>query len=156
MTVSVKLVQERLYAINQTIPAVTVDSRSMSITAHRYFPQGADSSLFPYLFTLPERRFQDNATSGFHINRNTRQYRLYLVVEAWGGGIPTQTGQTQAEAFIDSIPAVYLQAPLLELAYAPLDGVLATALTEDTGIIAFGPELQLAAVQFVLSVTTIV
>lgn len=153
--VTTKLVQDRLYAINQTIPAVTVDSHSYTINAVRYFPQGSDSSLFPYLFSLPERRFQDNATSGVAIDRHTRQYRLYLVVESWGGGIPTETGQRQAEAFIDAVPDIYLACPHLELAHVALDGVIDSRLTEDTGIIAFGPELQLAAIQYVLSVTTI-
>lgn len=150
--VTVKDVQDRLYAIHQTIP--TPSGAAHALHAVRYFPQNPTSAQFPLVFSLPEQATDDNAQSGIGLDRIARRYRIYLAVESWGGGVPTETGQAQAEIYIDAFRPVYKAARRLELAHVALDGVIDSILIQDTGIITWEP-IQLATIQYVLTVTTI-
>lgn len=143
MMATVVTVQDRIYAINQTISEVT---------AERYFPESQDSARLPLLTCLPGRKVYKKGR-GAQSSLGTREHRLLLIVEAWMAGIPTQSAQEAAEILIDAIEDAYLCRPRLELNGGdPLDGVTDVTLGGDSGLIPFG-ELWVA-VEWPLSITT--
>lgn len=143
--VTVTLVLDRIHAINQTLTGVKTS---------RYFPENLDSAKFPLLFPLWEHRTRDLTNTGRGRDKSTRLYRLYLIVEAWEGRIPTESAAKDAEALVEQIGNAYLGRPRLDLAGAPLNGVLECAFSEDSGVSPFSQDYELAAITFSLLVTT--
>lgn len=139
---TVTLIQDRLYAINQTIA---------DVNARRTFPQEIAPAMLPLLVTLPGRSTRQSTRVGFGDDEQTRTFRLIVVVEAWMAGIPTESAQLLAETLMDTIQDEYLSRPRLELAGEALADVTRVVLGDDSGIIPFSTKF--AAVEFPLAVT---
>ena len=146
---TVPRIGDRIHAINSllAVPGFTVKTR-------RYWPQNfKDSALHPLLTAIPGSL---SIAPDLPLQElgGERTWNLYLVVEAWMAGIPSETAQKAAEALTDPIHRLYKSRPLLRLDDNGLDGVLGAELGEDTGLIPFPGVPELCLVRFPLTVTT--
>jgi len=143
------LIGDRIYAINNLldVPGFTVKTR-------RYWPNNfTNGGMHPLLVAVPGG-FTLAGDLPLEEHGGDRTWSLYLVVEAWMKGIPSESAQKAAEALIDPIHALYKARPLLRLNDNGLDGVIGAEMGEDTGIIPFPGVPELCLVRFPLVITT--
>lgn len=154
---TVKLIMDRLQAINQQIAAEIVsDGVAAAVQTPRYFPQNRDSADMPMIIAIPGNATHDNSKFGREGISTLRNYTIVLYVRNFMSGIPTESTQTQAEKLMDYIWSGYWNRPRLETSSGdndPLAGVLERAqITSDTGIVQETDNI--AAVRYTLQVET--
>lgn len=152
---SIADIQDRLFAINQTIDA--------GLLAVRYYPLSTDR--LPLITTVPGRASHNDTSYGTENILTSREFMLLLWIENFMAGVPAQTAQRKAEALMDKVIETYWARPRLELAVVngagvtvdePLPGVMADArITLDSGIIADRDNPKIATVRYTLTVETV-
>lgn len=140
---------DRIYAINNLL-----DVPGVTVTTARFWPENfRDSGRHPLLVAVhgtfsiaPDLPLQEWG--------GDRTWNLYLIVEAWLAGVPSESAQKAAEALTEPIHQLYRTRPLLRLNDNGLDGVIGAEMGEDTGLIPFPGVPELCLVRFPLTVTT--
>lgn len=126
---TVKLIGDRLYAINQllSVSGYTVHTR-------RYYPTEITPNIMPLLVPTWGRQAIAVPDAGAGQFQGARLWEIQLYAGQWMMGYPSESAQKAAEAVVDELVTLYAARPRLELNHAALDGVLLTEMQEDSGL----------------------
>ncbi|MAS33551.1 MAG: hypothetical protein CL610_06065 [Anaerolineaceae bacterium] len=143
---TVKIIQDRLYTINQTLGTPK---------AERYFvPSGqlANAKL-PLIFSLPG---PDRALTNRGASEDLRieTYTLVIVCWAWLASMPTISAINIAEEAIDTVRDAYLSRANLQFNGAMLPGVIGCAVGNHSGIVPLRYDANYASVEIPLLIET--